>query len=186
MAALVKEKLDDCLTFEWPAYVSHDWDNIPPVVPRYIVQLTKYMEGVTAIVKAHEKAEKTVVLRKDMENRIKTLDSTITKNDERTKSEHNTIDQRLVKQDAFSSQLNDDLQAFKSSVCYKSSLKRQDVSEEDLLVQEYCKFIAPEHERKTNEFHHDKRKVIAKSEKRSGLSAGGVKKPSSSRVVDQQ
>lgn len=90
-----------------------------------------------------------------------------------------------MKQDAFSSRLNEDLQAFKSSVCYKSSLKCQDVSEEELLVQEYCKFIAPEHERKTNEFHHDKQKVIAKNEKKSGLSVRGLNKPSSSKLVDR-
>ena len=51
MAALVKEKLDNCLKFEWPQYAQRDWDNIPPVVPRYIVQLTKYMEGVTEFVR---------------------------------------------------------------------------------------------------------------------------------------
>lgn len=50
------------------------------------------MEGVTAIIKANEKAEKTGALRKDIENRIKTLDSTITKNEERTKLEHKSID----------------------------------------------------------------------------------------------
>jgi hypothetical protein len=75
MQALVKEKLEDCLMFEWPHYVSHDWDNIPPVVPRFIVQLTKYMEGVTTFVKAHEMTEKTANLRKDIEQRLVVVDT---------------------------------------------------------------------------------------------------------------
>lgn len=76
------------------------------------------------------------------------------------------------------------MQAFKSSVYYASALKRTDLSEEDLLVHEYCKFIAPEHERKTNEFHHDSRKIIANHKKLSGLSVGGAKKGSSARISD--
>jgi hypothetical protein len=91
MAALVKEKLEDCLTFEWPAYMSHDWDNIPPVVPRYIIQLTKYMEGVTAIVKTHDQAEKSLSVRKDMEAAHKKLDATIAKNEATNKAEHTTF-----------------------------------------------------------------------------------------------
>ena len=92
MAALVSEKLDDCLSFDWPAYLAHDWDNIPPVVPRYIVQLAKYMEGVTAVVKVHEKAEKTAALRKDMEQRVKALDGAITRHDELNRTEHSALD----------------------------------------------------------------------------------------------
>ena len=95
MAALCREKIDDCLSFEWPLYVSHDWDNIPPVVPRYIVQLSKHMEGVTKIVKAHDIAEKTADLRKDMEKRIKHLDTVIVSNDERNAKEHIAMSGRI-------------------------------------------------------------------------------------------
>lgn len=29
------------------AYEEHEWDNIPPVVPRFAMHLEKYIEGVT-------------------------------------------------------------------------------------------------------------------------------------------
>lgn len=68
------------MTYDWPHYVSHDWDNIPPVVPRYIIQLSKYMEGVTSVVKTHSKEERTAALRSDLEQRLKSLSKTVEDN----------------------------------------------------------------------------------------------------------
>jgi len=39
--------------------MTHDWDNIPPVVPRFVIHLSKYIEGITDHVK-HLKALETV------------------------------------------------------------------------------------------------------------------------------
>ena len=37
MKALEDEKLDNPLVFERIDYESREWDNIPPIVPRYII-----------------------------------------------------------------------------------------------------------------------------------------------------
>lgn len=134
MAALVKEKLDDCLTFDWPHYVSHDWDNIPPVVPRFIVQLSKYMEGVTAIVKTHTKEERTAMLRKDIEQRLKTLNDTITTNEDKHSMSTASIHESLSTNASFSQLIQDELRSFETSSCYQKSLKRSDISEEHLML----------------------------------------------------
>jgi len=57
--ALEVEPLKDALTFEKVNYMTHDWDNIPPVVPRFVIHLSKYIEGITDHVK-HLKALETV------------------------------------------------------------------------------------------------------------------------------
>jgi len=49
------------------------------------------MEGVTAIVKTHDQAEKSVSVRKDMEAAHKKLDATIAKNEATNKAEHTTF-----------------------------------------------------------------------------------------------
>ena len=41
--------IDDCLKYDVFTYEKHEWDNIPAIVPRYIIYLAKYMQGVVGI-----------------------------------------------------------------------------------------------------------------------------------------
>ena len=63
MKALEAEPLDNPLVYEKIPYVSREWDNIPPIVPRYVIQLSKYMAGVTKQVKYQSELETVASLR---------------------------------------------------------------------------------------------------------------------------
>ena len=49
------------------AYEKHEWDNIPSIVPRYVIYLSKYMSGICSITKEIMDRETTYDLRMDME-----------------------------------------------------------------------------------------------------------------------
>ena len=42
-------KVEDCLDYKKFNYESHEWDNVPPVVPRYNVHLEKYINGISDV-----------------------------------------------------------------------------------------------------------------------------------------
>lgn len=44
-----RQKLENCLVFNTFAYEKHEWDNIPGIVPRYIIYLSKYMSGICEV-----------------------------------------------------------------------------------------------------------------------------------------
>ncbi len=37
----------DPLNYRQVRYHKHEWDNIPPVVPKFIINLSKYVEGLS-------------------------------------------------------------------------------------------------------------------------------------------
>lgn len=63
------QEIDDCLSYNIFAYEKHEWDNIPSIVPRYMIYLSKYMAGICETCKEVTDRETTWDLRKDMENR---------------------------------------------------------------------------------------------------------------------
>jgi hypothetical protein len=56
-----------------------DWDNIPPVVPQYCIQLSKYMEGVLKILKEQHDLETVISLRNFTELQLKSNDERLTR-----------------------------------------------------------------------------------------------------------
>jgi hypothetical protein len=42
------EKIDP-IRYKQIKYHKHEWDNIPPVVPKFIINLSKYVEGLSAL-----------------------------------------------------------------------------------------------------------------------------------------
>ena len=64
------EKVDNVLVWRDIAHQSRDWDNIPPVVPKYCIQLGKYMEGVCRILKEQVENETVFSLRNFTEYQI--------------------------------------------------------------------------------------------------------------------
>ena len=61
-------KIENCLTFNKFAYEKHEWDNIPAIVPRYVIYLAKYMEGICQISDEFNNRETTMSLRSFNEN----------------------------------------------------------------------------------------------------------------------
>ena len=64
MTYLENEQLKNCLIYESVPYKSREWDNIPPIVPKFIINLQKYMMGVTKELKYQTELETTQGLRK--------------------------------------------------------------------------------------------------------------------------
>ena len=78
MLSLEGQRIPNPLVYSKIKYPSHEWDNIPPVIPKFIINLEKYMEGLTEIVKRETELETTALLRKFTQAEINV--SRLTKN----------------------------------------------------------------------------------------------------------
>ena len=63
MLQLEGQRIENPLVYNKIQYPSQEWDNIPPVIPKFIIQLEKYMEGVTTMLKAQSELESVKELR---------------------------------------------------------------------------------------------------------------------------
>ena len=71
MLQLEGQRIENPLIYSKIQYPSHEWDNIPPVIPKFIIQLEKYMEGITSMLKTQSELETVAELRKWSENQVK-------------------------------------------------------------------------------------------------------------------
>lgn len=62
-------EVENCLQYSKFNYEKHEWDNIPVIVPKYVIYLSKYMNGVCNILDEVYSRETTKDLRYDMENK---------------------------------------------------------------------------------------------------------------------
>ena len=60
----------DPLHFKKVKYHKHEWDNIPPVIPKFIVNLSKYVEGLSDICSKWHKEETMDQLRSYTESQL--------------------------------------------------------------------------------------------------------------------
>ena len=74
------QEVDDVLVYNNFRYEKHEWDNIPGIVPRYIIYLAKYMEGICKASNEFDARETTLSLRTDMEGQVKATNKAITDN----------------------------------------------------------------------------------------------------------
>lgn len=74
------QEVDDVLVYNNFLYEKHEWDNIPGIVPRYIIYLAKYMEGICKVSNEFDARETTLSLRTDMEGQVKATNKAITDN----------------------------------------------------------------------------------------------------------
>ncbi len=51
-------------------YQKHEWDNIPTIVPRYMIYLGKYMKGISGFCHKVSTSESTYSLRLDLDNKF--------------------------------------------------------------------------------------------------------------------
>ena len=66
------QQIANCLDYNVFAYERHEWDNIPGIVPRYVIYLAKYMQGICDACKEFDGRETTLQLRNDMQNKMDT------------------------------------------------------------------------------------------------------------------
>lgn len=70
-------QVESCLEYNTFEYEKHEWDNIPGIVPRYIIYLSKYMAGISAVCNEFDKRETTGELRTAMLKQIGVTDSNL-------------------------------------------------------------------------------------------------------------
>lgn len=63
MLRLEGQQIENPLIYNKITYPSNEWDNIPPVIPRFIIQLEKYMGGLTSAVKTQSELETVATIR---------------------------------------------------------------------------------------------------------------------------
>ena len=61
--------IEDCLIYNHFAYQKHEWDNIPGIVPRYVIYLSKYISGLSSTCKEFSERESAYDLRQDLVER---------------------------------------------------------------------------------------------------------------------
>jgi hypothetical protein len=63
----LKYKVDDPLKYEEFKYPFNEWDNVPPIIPRFILKMNQHLKSLVASCSAKFHEESTHNLRKDFE-----------------------------------------------------------------------------------------------------------------------
>ena len=65
-----KTDIGNCLDYKQFKYEKQEWDNIPGIVPRYVIYLAKYVEGLSGYCNEFQNRETVSDLRDDIQNQI--------------------------------------------------------------------------------------------------------------------
>jgi hypothetical protein len=60
----------DPIRYKQIKYHKHEWDNIPPVVPKFIINLSKYVQGLSNLALKQHQEENVAQLRTWSENQF--------------------------------------------------------------------------------------------------------------------
>ena len=63
-------QIEDCMQYNRFAYEKHEWDNIPTIVPRYVIYLSKYIDGISKFCFEVRDREPTPALRADLTEQL--------------------------------------------------------------------------------------------------------------------
>jgi hypothetical protein len=58
-----KKKVRNVLVYKTPKYMDRDWDNIAPIVSRFLIHIDKYMHGYSKILLHESQLETTLDVR---------------------------------------------------------------------------------------------------------------------------
>lgn len=73
LSALELQDVENFLVYKDFQYQRHEWDNIPVIVPRFIIYLSKYVKGISSFCRHQSEQETTAALRQDFEARFSEL-----------------------------------------------------------------------------------------------------------------
>ena len=77
LSALELQDVENFMVYKEFQYQRHEWDNIPIIVPRFIIYLSKYIKGMTTYVKRLDESESTLSLRQDLDSKYQELNELI-------------------------------------------------------------------------------------------------------------
>ena len=89
-------KIDNCLVYNKFAYEKHEWDNIPGIVPRYVIYLSKYMMGLVDFCHEMNTREHIDHLRGDMTDKLQKTTEHINDNRETDEGEKKIINETIM------------------------------------------------------------------------------------------
>ena len=67
LSALELQDVEHFMDYKEFQYLRHEWDNIPIIVPRFIIYLSKYVKGISGYCKHLDSLETTTSLREDLD-----------------------------------------------------------------------------------------------------------------------
>ena len=73
LSALELQDVENFLLYKDFQYERHEWDNIPIIVPRFIIYMSKYVKGLSSFAKKQSEMETTKELRRDLDRRYEVL-----------------------------------------------------------------------------------------------------------------
>lgn len=76
-------------------YERHEWDNIPIIVPRYIIYLSKYVKGISGYCKYQSELEPSANVRRDLDDRYRELLSLIDEKRQLDRQEKEDLERNL-------------------------------------------------------------------------------------------
>ena len=91
------QEVHDPLKYQEFIYERHEFENIPGVVPRFSIYLSKYIKGLSSFCQTMSKGEPTAKLRSDLESQILTLKSELTEERDRNTNEKSQIHDLIEK-----------------------------------------------------------------------------------------
>lgn len=69
----LKYQVEDSLKYEEFKYPLNEWDNIPPIIPRFILTMNQHLKSIVATCRDKFKEESTYNLRTDLESQNSAL-----------------------------------------------------------------------------------------------------------------
>lgn len=112
-----EEKIDP-LNYVQVKYKRHEWDNIPPVVPKFCLNLSHYMDGLSKIANYESKLETVASLRDFSEKNIQRIDSTVSTLDQSRTAKELSLTEHVQAVDDFSVQLRKDYQKWQDNLYF--------------------------------------------------------------------
>ena len=141
MKTLEAEPLDNPLVYEKIPYYSREWDNIPPIVPRYVIQLSKYMDGVTKQVKYQSELETVASLREFTERADSAINDDIATVKESAQVQEMTLRTEVQAVEKFANDLSQRQNEFSNSLYYNKTVNQHAKTDEEAVVKEYERYI---------------------------------------------
>lgn len=97
------------------AYEKHEWDNIPTIVPRYVIYLSKYVEGISQFCLEVRNRETTKDLRDHMTQQLAKTTELIQNNRDHDNQEKEVLNYSIEQIENNAKELKKDYHKFKES-----------------------------------------------------------------------
>ena len=154
------KKVADFLEYKTPRYIDRDWDNIPPVVSRFLIHIDKYMHGFSKVLSHENSLETTADLREYASENFSDVRKEAYGNNVKSKQTDDELQISLNKVDVFSKKLRRDYDPQIESIYYPNK-------NEKLMLEYYRTFIAQDKDEEDEDSDTSEHEMKQNQKKRS-------------------